>query len=454
MNTATYEVNFDGIVGPTHNYSGLSYGNIASTSNQYAHSNPREAALQGLKKMKFMLDLGLKQAVLPPHERPHLPSLRSLGFQGTNKELLASANKACPDILYAISSAASMWTANAATVSPSADNLDQKLHLTVANLTSKFHRFIESGFTQKVLEKIFADTSLFTHHPPLPPSTFFADEGAANHCRFCKTHGSPGVQLFIYGRHAFQSNTATPKNFPARQTSEASQAIARLHLLANEKVCFAQQHPDAIDAGAFHNDVMSVSNANLFFFHEKAFINQTQLLKNLKNQITSTCGIEPIFLEVKSSEITLEQAVNTYLFNSQIVTLPSQKMAIIAPKECDENPHTKTLIDRLIADPANPIQAVHYLDLKQSMRNGGGPACLRLRIVLTQNEIDATLPSIFLNNSLYEKLCNWVKKHYRDRLLPTDLADPQLLLEVYQALDELTQILKLGPIYDFQKGHA
>ena len=25
-----YEVNFDGLVGPTHNYAGLSYGNVAS----------------------------------------------------------------------------------------------------------------------------------------------------------------------------------------------------------------------------------------------------------------------------------------------------------------------------------------------------------------------------------------------------------------------------------------
>ena len=74
------ETNFDGLVGPTHSYAGLSYGNVASARNQGAAGNPRKAALQGLAKMEAVAALGLVQGVLPPHERPHVPTLRALGF--------------------------------------------------------------------------------------------------------------------------------------------------------------------------------------------------------------------------------------------------------------------------------------------------------------------------------------------------------------------------------------
>lgn len=62
---AGYEVNFDGLVGLTHHYAGLSFGNEASTRHQNTLSNPRLAAKQGLLKMKALADLGYKQGVLP-----------------------------------------------------------------------------------------------------------------------------------------------------------------------------------------------------------------------------------------------------------------------------------------------------------------------------------------------------------------------------------------------------
>ena len=139
------EANFDGLVGPTHNYAGLSWGNVASKSNVSAVSNPKEAALQGLAKMKQLADRGYVQGVLPPHERPHLPTLRALGFSGNDADVLAQVLKKSPDLLAAVSSAAAMWTANAATVSPSADTRDRRVHFTPANLSAKFHRSIEHG---------------------------------------------------------------------------------------------------------------------------------------------------------------------------------------------------------------------------------------------------------------------------------------------------------------------
>lgn len=446
----SFEVNFDGIVGPTHNYSGLSYGNIASQLNQKTVSNPKEAALQGLDKMKFMADLGVIQGVLPPHERPHIPTLRALGFSGTDEGVVAGAFKHAPEIFTAASSAAFMWAANAATVSPSADSIDRYLHFTTANLASKFHRSIESDTTEKALKLIFKDPIYFKHHHPLPSGTHFADEGAANHTRFCQKYTSPGIELFVFGRYSFQNNPIAPGIFPARQAYEASHAISRLHQLYPERVIFAQQSPAAIDAGAFHNDVVAVGNANVFLFHEKAFLDKEDLIKEIQRKFRDVSEVEMVIIEVKESVVPLKEAINSYLFNSQIVNLPDGRMCMIAPFECQESNGVKRFLDELLQDTENPISQVHYTNLRQSMRNGGGPACLRLRVAMNQNELTATHPHIFFDDRLYHKLTDWVKKHYRDRLEIKDLGDPHLMLESQKALDELTKILQLGSFYHFQ----
>lgn len=445
-----WEVNFDGIVGPTHNYSGLSYGNVASMHNRYSPSNPKEAALQGLEKMKFLADLGLKQAVMPPHERPHLPTLRALGFSGSDAQVIAAAARQAPDILVGCSSAAAMWCANAATVCPSADSADGLVHFTAANLTSKFHRSIEPQTTAKFLQAVFKDPAHFRHHAPLPAAAAVADEGAANHMRLCAQHGAPGVQVFVYGRHGFAANAAIPKRFPARHTREASAAIARLHALAPARTVFVQQHPLTIDAGAFHNDVVAVSNETVLFFHESAFAGKEAAIDEIK-QKAATCGAEVVLLEVKEQDLSLHDAIATYLFNSQIVTLPNGRMAILAPTECQDNARVKSLLEHIASDPANPIDAVHYSHLRQSMSNGGGPACLRLRAVLTPQELGALHPHVLLDDTLYDKLTRWVHAHYRDRLDAKDLAAPALADESRQALDALTQILQLGSLYSFQR---
>src|SRR5687768_11173563 len=178
-----YEVNFDGLVGPTHNYAGLSYGNVASMSHKRSVSSPRQAALQGLAKMKFLADLGVKQAVLPPHPRPDIAALRRIGFTGSDADVLAKVQREDPVLLAAVSSSSSMWAANAATVSPSADTSDGRMHFTPANLVSLFHRSLEAPTTAAVLRAIFNDEKHFAHHPPLPATMHFSDEGAANHTR-------------------------------------------------------------------------------------------------------------------------------------------------------------------------------------------------------------------------------------------------------------------------------
>lgn len=439
------EANFDGLVGPTHNYAGLSWGNVASKSNVNAVSNPREAALQGLAKMKRLADRGYVQGILPPHERPHIPSLKALGFSGTDAQILAQAAKSSPSVLAAVSSASSMWTANAATVSPSPDTTDHRVHFTPANLSAKFHRSIEHTVTGRSLKSIFSDEAYFAHHPALPLGSHFGDEGAANHTRLCGRYGEPGVELFVYGQVAFNERAPAPKRYPARQTLEASQAIARLHGLRDKNLVFAQQNPASIDAGVFHNDVIAVGNGNTLFYHSMAFLNEEQILADIRSRLI---GADFEAVRVSSEDVPLNDAVASYLFNSQLLNTPDG-MLLAVPGECREVASVSQYLDRLLA-AGGPITAVEVFDVKQSMRNGGGPACLRLRVVLNDEELQAMHRGVILTDRLYERLTTWVGAHYRDRLAREDLADPMLLDEVRKALDELTGILALGSIYDFQ----
>ena len=452
------EYNFDGLVGPTHCYAGLSYGNIASMSHRAAIANPREAALQGLTKAKALADLGLGQGIVAPQSRPDLKALRRLGFGGSDTQVLAAAARAAPELLAACASASSMWTANAATVAPSADTGDGKVHFTSANLCEKFHRSLEHETTARILAAMFKGDH-FVHHAALPSANTLGDEGAANHTRFCADYGAPGLQLFIYGRVALDAGqTAAPVKFPARQTREASEAVARLHLLAPERTVLAQQTPESIDGGAFHNDVISVGNQNLFLYHETALVDSTTVIADLKTRFEKLTGHEFFAVCVPAAEVSLADAVKSYLFNSQLVTLPAgavtlsaAPMALIAPQESRDNPAVAAFLQKLIAGGKTPLREIHYFDLKQSMRNGGGPACLRLRVVLNEAEVAAVNPQVLLHHLNHARLSAWVHKHYRDRLQFADLADPALWRESRTALDELTQMLALGSVYDFQR---
>lgn len=442
-----FEANFDGLVGPTHNYAGLSVGNVASLNNASSSSSPKQAAKQGLQKMKALADLGMVQGILAPQERPDVMSLRRLGFSGSDANVLASAAKQAPAIFQACCSASSMWTANAATVSPSADTEDGKIHFTPANLTNKYHRSLEPQVTGNILKATFNDNRYFSHHTHLPDNEHFGDEGAANHTRLCSEYGESGVELFVYGRHAFDHSKLGPNKFPARQTIEASQAVARLHGLADENVVYIQQNPEVIDQGVFHNDVIAVGNQNVLFYHEQAFLDSAAAMDEVKRKFGQN---ELHLLCVKTHEVSVQDAIKSYLFNTQIITLANGEMAIIAPTNCQENPDVYKYLSN-IAALNTPIKHVHYYDVKESMRNGGGPACLRLRVAMTAVEYQALNQQTLMNDAQFERLNTWVDNHYRDTLNVADLADPQLLIESRTALDELTQLLKLGSVYPFQQ---
>lgn len=440
------EANFDGLVGPTHNYGGLASGNLAAAANEGQVSNPRAGGLQGLAKMRALMRMGLVQGVLPPHERPHLPSLRRMGFGGSDAQVLEQAGRATPHIITNVSSASAMWTANAATVSPSADTADGRVHITPANLFSHFHRALEAETTTRMLRTIFSDEIRFKVHDPVPfPS--FGDEGAANHCRLTSQHGARGMELFVYGRSAFAR--AENGELSGRQAMEACHVVASTHALwGGGGAVLAQQGRAAIAAGAFHNDVVAVSNENVLLYHADAFAQHDATLDALR-RACARHGFEPLFIQASSSELSLADAVQSYVFNSQLVTLPEGGMALILPMEAEEKPAARAFVERVLADNGPIRQAMHF-DLRQSMRNGGGPACLRLRVVLTDEERNSLGASVLADEAKLDALEDVVARRYRDRLSLSDLADPQLLDESRSALDEFSAILGLGSIYDFQ----
>lgn len=444
---AFFEANFDGLVGPTHNYAGLSHGNLASAANANAVSRPREAALQGLSKAKKLVDMGLGQGLLPPHERPHIPSLKALGFTGSDTQILQAAWKADPTLVYNVSSSAQMWAANAATVSPSPDCQDGRLHLSPANLLTMPHRALEASQTRESLRVIFADHKHFEVHPPLPYQSAFADEGAANHMRLCDTHGGAGVEIFVWGRDGFGRQET---GFPARQTLQTGQAIARRHGLLPQRVLHLQQSRRAIEAGAFHNDVVAVASRNVLFCHQYAFEDQAAALVQIRKACADLMDLS--IVEVRETDVPLSDAIKSYLFNTQLLEIEGEdRLVLLAPEECRENTATARYLEALVAGNG-PIGRVMFVDVRQSMRNGGGPACLRLRVVMHDHQKAALGGRTLLDETLFADLTTWINQHYRETLSLNDLADPHLLEEGHTALDQLSTIMKLGSgFYPFQR---
>jgi succinylarginine dihydrolase len=320
------------------------------------------------------------------------------------------------------------------------------VHFTAANLNNKLHRADEHVQSTRTLRALFANPDRFVVHEPLPSTPAFGDEGAANHTRFASAHGSPGVEFFVYGKVEFDPSAPSPKKYPARQTLEASQAIARLHGLDGARTVFASQNPDVIDQGVFHNDVIAVGNGNVLFYHEQAFANEAATLDALRRALANV-DADLHALRVDTAAVPVADAVASYLFNSQLLSKPDGGMALVVPHECRENAFVSRYLETLVQS-GGPIGELIEFDLRQSMRNGGGPACLRLRVTLTDDEAQAMHQGVIMTEALYAALVPWVERHYRDRVEPKDLADPQLALECATALEELERLLGLPGLYD------
>lgn len=410
------EINFDGLIGPSHNYAGLSVGNLASARNAGAVSHPRAAALQGIEKMRGNIRLGLTQGIFLPQWRPDGAWLAQLG---------TDVGAAEPHIRAAAMSASSMWAANAATVSPASDTGDGRTHLTVANLVTMAHRSHEWPQTLAQLRVAFSDQSVFAVHGPVPPP--FGDEGAANHMRLAERHDLPGVEIFVYGQ------SGGP--FPARQHVEASKAVARRHGLDHARTLFVQQSEEAIAAGAFHNDVVAVANERVLFTHELAFADKAGFYADLRAALPC---VE--IVEVPASAVSLADAIKSYLFNAQLVTLPTGEMALVLPTEARETPAVWQWLEQMIAGNG-PIRRLVPVDVRQSMANGGGPACLRLRIVADPATID---PRFLVDEAKLDAIAGIVAAYWPEDIAPDGLGDTTLIARIEQSWLTLVDHLQLS----------
>lgn len=413
-----HEVNFDGLIGPTHNYAGLSLGNIASAANAGAVAAPRAAALQGVAKMRAMLDLGLHQGLFLPHDRPDTDWLRQLGFAGDDDAVCAAAWAADPALLRNALSASAMWTANAGTVSPAPDTGDGRCHISVANLSTMLHRSLEHRQTARQLRVAFADPRHFAIHDALPAG--LGDEGAANFMRLAASHGAPGIELFVYGEHQ-------AGGFPARQHRAASAAIARRHGLDPAATLLVRQSDAAIAAGAFHNDVVAVANERVLFAHEQAFADRDAVHGFIRARLPGA-----VIVEAPTARIPLDAAVRSYLFNSQLVTRPDGGMALILPGEARDTPAVWGWLEELVAGNG-PIRQLIVVDVRESMRNGGGPACLRLRVAVDDAALAAIDPRFLLDPAKCAAVEAVIAAHWPERIALADLGDPALWQQARRA---------------------
>ncbi len=412
--TKIAEINFDGIIGPSHNYAGLSLGNLASTRHCGEVSQPRAAALQGVDKMRANLALGLVQGVLVPQPRPAREWLAQLGTEIADAE---------PEIAANAMSASAMWAANAATVSPAPDTADGRCHLTVANLRTMPHRSHEWAATLKQLELAFADPA-FAVHGPVPPA--FGDEGAANHMRLTARHDEPGIELFVHGR------TGGP--FPARQHIEASKAIARRHRLDPARTLFVEQSEEAIAAGAFHNDVVAVANERVLFAHSKAFADREGTFEAIARLMP-----EVEIVEIPDQQVSLDEAIRSYLFNAQLVTTPEGATTLIVPQEVRETPSVWAWIEANLRS-IGAIRRVEVVDVRQSMANGGGPACLRLRVACEPATVD---PRFLVDEAKLDRIAATITRYWPEEIANADLQRTSLVEAVERARSALLDTLDL-----------
>lgn len=412
------EINFDGIVGPSHNYAGLSFGNLAAMRNAGTIAHPREAALQGIAKMRMALHLGQFQGILLPHARPNRAWL---GHLATTMEA------ASPALQANALSASAMWAANAATVSPAPDTADRRCHLTVANLVTMPHRSHEWPQTLAQLRLAFADPRHFVVHDPIPAP--FGDEGAANHLRLCESHDRPGIELFVYGR------SGGP--FPARQHRQASEAVARLHGLDPARVIFAEQSPEAIAVGAFHNDVVAVANEHVLLVHQQAFSDRETVYAVLREKFPSI-----LIEEVPSSAVSLADAVISYLFNAQLISLPAGGMALLVPAEVQDLPSVQNWLQALVAK-GGPVRQIAIVDVRQSMANGGGPACLRLRVVADPETID---PRFRIDQRALDRIENVIRQFWPTEITEDTIACPSFWRDCDAARQALLKAVQINEL--------
>ena len=257
---AIREINFDGIVGPSHNYAGLSLGNLASARNAGDVSYPRAAALQGLAKMRSNLALGLVQGLFVPLPRPATALARRAGHDIERGR--TGDRRQCHERIGDVGGQCS-------------DRQPRAGHRR-RPLPPHRRQSEDDAAPQPRMARHAGATATgvrgATHLRSMPRfRAHSATRARPITCDWRRDHGEPGVEIFVYG--------VGGGPFPARQHVEASKAVARLHRLDPERTFFAAQSEEAIAAGAFHNDVVAVANERVLFAHEQAFADKAAIVE-------------------------------------------------------------------------------------------------------------------------------------------------------------------------------
>ncbi|SEI00219.1 succinylarginine dihydrolase [Rheinheimera pacifica] len=422
------QLNISELPGPTFMYSGLSKDNVASVQNKHLVANPLKFAQLSLQRMRLLLDEGVPQVIFPPHRRPDMQALEVCGFTGDMSHMISSADKFSNGYLESLLAASSVWTANAATVTPSADSEDGKVHITTANLNSHYHRSIEASQTHAKLARLFSDDKFFCLHQALPGHSRFSDEGAANHMRFHVEAENRGLNVFVYS-----NDPDNPEFVQGRQTLWASKAICQLHALPDSKVLLQKQSKEAISRGIFHNDIISMNSHDLLVFHQQAYEDHESLIEKLMAQ--GICCVE-----IKAEEFSLEHALKTYFFNSEFISGKDGGLVLVMSKSCQHDAKVQVQLDRIQTAYSKEIKTM-YVDLDDSLRNGGGPACLRLRVQLNQEQFSAIPSQFLLTQNKLEALQEVVTRFYRESLSYEDVLTEIFQRNLQPVYTKLEQIL-------------
>ena len=366
------QVFIDCMPGPTNHFGGHAFGNMASMTAKGQHSNPKKAALEWIEKINKLKKIGAYQLILPPHRRPLAHYLKHPQLNELSSGFI--------------------WMANAGHFIPNSDTSKRYHQFIPANMNATYHRKYEHMFNTYWIKQILKNIP-HQLHGPLSSD----DEGAANTVRLWNK--DIGIHVAVYGH----KNT----HFPSRQNEDS---IKELQEKTNILTLFKlQQKSIAIDHGVFHNDVICFGFKNTLFCHEHAFENQNEKLNNLKKIFHQKTNENLTIIEIKESELTLDECISTYLFNSQVI-IQKNNIILLCPSTVKRNNKSLSITNQW--QQKGYFSDVQYIDIKSSLMNGGGPACLRLCMYLNGNEIKKIPKQFWASENKIKELTKFINTEY------------------------------------------
>jgi len=114
-------------------------------------------------------------------------------------------------------------------------------------------------------------------------------------------------------------------------------------------------------------------------------------------------------------------------------------MTLVVPSECQDNQPVWNWLQQMLAGNG-PIRHVKVVDVRQSMANGGGPACLRLRVVADPATVD---PRFMLDDAKAEAMEKVVAEFWPEQINPADIGSESLAATIRTARAQMLDLLGL-----------